>query len=145
MTKHELNTYLDQLYKESKEAAEKGEVPVSALLVLPDKSIILKSNQVEEKNDPFSHAEYDIIREGMERMGSRYLTDTILIVTLEPCLFCLGAILKAGIHELYYILDDEKMGSLSHYHAFVDDRLHVHRIKDERFKPIMDEFFKKLR
>ncbi len=145
MKRNELSAYLDILYDESRNAAIRGEIPVSALLVFPDGTYLVDSNQVEDKNDPFSHAEFNVIQKGMKKQKSRYLSDCILIVDLEPCLFCLGAIIKAGIKDVYYVLDDEKLGSLSHYHAFVDDRLHVHRIEDDRFKPIMDDFFKKLR
>lgn len=145
MKKEDLKRYLDMLYLEAKKASENHEIPISALLVLPTGETVLSHNHVEEENDPFSHAEFNVINEGMKKMNSRYLKDAILIVSLEPCLFCLGAILKAGIKNLYYVLDDEKLGSLSHYHAFVDDKLFVHRIEDERFSFLMDEFFKKLR
>ncbi len=57
----------------------------------------------------------------------------------------MGAILKSGIENLYYVLDDKKAGSLSYYHTFVDYRLRVHQIEDERFEELMDRFFKKLR
>ena len=145
MKRNELSTYLDILYEESRKASEKGEIPVSAVLVFPDDTYLVDSNQVEDRNDPFSHAEFNVIQRGMKKLNSRYLPDCILIINLEPCLFCLGAIVKSGIKDIYYVLDDDKLGSLSHYHVFVDDRLHVHRIEDDRFKPVLDDFFKKLR
>ena len=100
---------------------------------------------MEREENPLSHAEINVIREGLKKSDTRYLKDGILIVTLEPCLTCLGAILKVGIKDLYYVLDDPKEGALSHYHAFVDDKLRVHRIQDDRFKELMDTFFLSLR
>jgi tRNA(adenine34) deaminase len=145
MTRDELSAILDQMALLSKSSSSQGEIPVIAALYCPDGTVLYASNQVEEANDPFSHAEINVLRQGLKKYDSRYLKDCILIVSLEPCLMCLGAIIKAGIKNLYYVLDDPKLGGLSHYHAFVDDKIHVHRINDTRFKPIMDEFFQKLR
>lgn len=145
MTRYELSSILDQMALLSKSSSSQGEIPVIAALYCPDGTVLYASNQVEEENDPFSHAEINVLRQGLKKYDSRYLKDCILIVSLEPCLMCLGAIIKAGIKNLYYVLDDPKLGGLSHYHAFVDDKIHVHRINDTRFKPIMDEFFQKLR
>ena len=145
MTRDELSAILDQMALLSKSSSSQGEIPVIAALYCPDGTVLYASNQVEEENDPFSHAEINVLRQGLKKYDSRYLKDCILIVSLEPCLMCLGAIIKAGIKNLYYVLDDPKLGGLSHYHAFVDDKIHVHRIDDIRFKPIMDEFFQKLR
>ena len=145
MTRDELSAILDQMALLSKSSSSQGEIPVIAALYCPDGTVLYASNQVEEENDPFSHAEINVLRQGLKKYDSRYLKDCILIVSLEPCLMCLGAIIKAGITNLYYVLDDPKLGGLSHYHAFVDDKIHVHRIDDIRFKPIMDEFFQKLR
>ena len=145
MTRDELSAILDQMALLSKSSSSQGEIPVIAALYCPDGTVLYASNQVEEANDPFSHAEINVLRQGLKKYDSRYLKDCILIVSLEPCLMCLGAIIKAGIKNLYYVLDDPKLGGLSHYHAFVDDKIHVHRIDDTRFKPIMDEFFQKLR
>lgn len=145
MTRDELSAILNQMALLSKSSSSQGEIPVIAALYCPDGTVLYASNQVEEENDPFSHAEINVLRQGLKKYDSRYLKDCILIVSLEPCLMCLGAIIKAGIKNLYYVLDDPKLGGLSHYHAFVDDKIHVHRIDDTRFKPIMDEFFQKLR
>ena len=145
MTRDELSAILDQMALLSKSSSSQGEIPVIAALYCPDGTVLYASNQVEEENDPFLHAEINVLRQGLKKYDSRYLKDCILIVSLEPCLMCLGAIIKAGIKNLYYVLDDPKLGGLSHYHAFIDDKIHVHRIDDTRFKPIMDEFFQKLR
>ncbi|MFA6829104.1 MAG: nucleoside deaminase [Bacilli bacterium] len=145
MNRNQLKEYLDQLYEEALKASFKGEIPVSALLVLPSNQTILVSNQVESSNNPFKHAEILALEKGMEISGSRYLKDSILIVDLEPCLMCLGAIIKAGVSQLYYIQDDPTKGSLSYYHVFTDNSLMINRIDDRRFKTLFDDFFCKLR
>jgi tRNA(adenine34) deaminase len=145
MTRDELSAILDQMAFLSKSSSSQGEIPVIAALCCPDGTVLYSGNKVEKEDDPFMHAEINVLKQGMKRYDSRYLKDCVLIVSLEPCLMCLGAIIKAGIKNLYYVLDDPKLGGLSHYHAFVDDKLHVHRLNDSRFKPIIDEFFQKLR
>lgn len=145
MTKKELSKHLDLLYQCSKNAMEKDEVPVSAILIFPNGDILSSENEVEKKEDPFAHAEFNVIKKGLEKTNSRYLKGCTLLVSLEPCLFCLAAILKTRIENLFYVLDDEKEGGLSYYHTYVDNRLKVHRVEDERFLPLFNEFFKKLR
>lgn len=144
MTKEKLKSILDKLYKSCLEAKECGEIPVAAALVSEDSTIIMH-NSVEASNLPFEHAEYNVITEEMKRTGKRYLKDYSLIVSLEPCLFCMGAILKAGISNLYYVTDDTKAGALSYHHVFVDNVMKVHRIDDGRFDKLLSEFFKGIR
>ena len=145
MTKVQLKDCLDRLLQKSQALAQKGEIPVAAMLILEDGSAFLDGNAVEEKDDPFQHAEIRVLRQAMAKTHGRYLKGAVLLVSLEPCLLCMGAILKAGIKDLYYVLDDEELGALSHYHAFVDDVLRIHRIQDDRFLPIMKAFFSSIR
>lgn len=145
MTTKDLQKYLDLLYKEATSAAENGEIPVSCLLVLQDDTFILTSNKVEEKDNPFQHAEILALENGLNKCQSRYLKGATLLVSLEPCLMCMGAIIKAGISQLIYVLDDPKKGALSHYHVCPDESLEVLQVEDKRFEKLMDDFFKKLR
>ena len=145
MNKKDLSEILDELYRLSQDALAHDEVPVSCCLVLKDGTRYYERNRVEELHDSFAHAEFLALARASKETGSLYLKDSVLIVTLEPCLLCMGALLKKGISSLFYVLDDEKLGSLSHYHAFVDDRLQVLSLEDNRFKPLMDQFFQSLR
>lgn len=144
MTKEQLKTILDNIYEQCRKANDLNEVPVAAALVMDDQ-VIYSHNHVEEKHDPFSHAEIEVIKEGLKRQNGKYLQGSTLVVSLEPCLLCMGAILKTRISNLYYVIDDEKAGSLSYYHVFVDDVLKVHRVKDDRFDDILSSFFLKVR
>ena len=145
MTKNDLLRILDNLYKEARTAKEENEIPVSACLVLENRKEFYSHNEVEKYNDPFLHAEFSVINKAIKETDSRYLKNSTLIVTMEPCLLCMGAIIKAGISSLYYVLPDEKGGALSHYHCFVDDRIKVSEIEDNRFSVLMNEFFNTLR
>lgn len=145
MNKEDLAIALSELEKESSLLLQKGEVPVSAVLVLEDGTRIVTGNKVEEKNNPFLHAEIVALEEGMKKTGSRYLKGATLLVSLEPCLLCMGAILKAGIEDLYYCQDDKKKGALSYYHVFVDDVLRVHTIKDRVLEDNLKAAFALLR
>lgn len=145
MDKKELYDYLDLLYQENEKAIQEGEVPVSALLVLNDNSYLLSHNTVEKDRNPLHHAEINVLTKGFMKADIKYLKDATLIVSLEPCLACMGAILKSGISSLYYVLDDEKDGALSYHHVFVDNRIAIHRIDDPRFKTQLQSFFENLR
>ena len=145
MTKEELSEILDDLYSLAKEAKDAGEIPVSCCLVLKDGRRFYERNRVEERKNNLAHAEFLALEKAREETGLLYFKGSHLIVTLEPCLFCMGAIVKRGVSQVSYVLEDEKLGSLSHYHAFVDDRLDVLPLFDPRFKPLMDEFFQTLR
>ncbi len=145
MTKTDLKIILDHLYEEAQISCREHEIPVSACLVLEDGRQFYSHNEVEKYNDPFMHAEFSVIDRVLKLTDSRYLKNSTLIVTMEPCLLCMGAIIKAGVSSLYYVLPDEKGGSLSHYHAFVDDKLKVSEIEDARFKKLMNDFFNTLR
>ena len=145
MTKNDLLRILDNLYKEAQAAMLENEIPISACLVLEDGKEFYSHNEVEKHNNPFLHAEFSVINKALKETDSRYLKNSTLIVTMEPCLLCMGAIIKAGISSLYYVLRDEKGGALSHYHSFVDDRIKVSEIEDSRFSKLMNDFFLTLR
>ena len=144
MTKTELQKHLDKIYEQALIASKEKEIPVGACLIT-DTNVYYAHNQVEKSDHPFEHAEMLVIKEALKKENTRRLKNAVLIVSLEPCLMCMGALIKAGIKELYYVLDDPKLGALSHYHAFVDDSLIVTRVKDDRFEALMKDFFIKLR
>lgn len=145
MTKNTLQEITEELYLRSKNALEAGEIPVSCCLLTSEGEKYYSQNKVEETSNPLAHAEILLIQEVLKEKKTRYLKESTLIVTLEPCLMCLGAIVKAGIKHLYYFLDDEKKGGLSFHHAFVDDVLEITRLEDSRFLNLMQECFSRMR
>lgn len=145
MDNQELNKVLDELYLESRKAVREQEVPVSACLILSDGKKIYTHNHCIKNKNPFLHAEILALEEGFKETGSNYLPSATLIVTLEPCLRCRGAILKAGISHLYYRSEDKDKGALSYYHVFPDDSITVSRIKETRFSSLLSSFFRSKR
>jgi len=97
----------------AKVAADKGDVPVGAIVV-NDAGEILGTGQNlrEQNNDPTAHAEIVALRNASEKLGSWRLDDLTLIVTLEPCAMCAGAILQSRIKRLVFAAWDEKAGAV---------------------------------
>lgn len=145
MNKEEFNSLLDIMYDLAKINCAKKEVPVIAALILNDGHIFYSGNEVEKENDPLSHAEINVIKKALNYSSSKYLEESTLVVTLEPCLMCMGAILKTHIKNIFYISEDIKEGSLSYYHLHLDDKLNINHIKDDRFDNCLKDFFKSIR
>lgn len=95
-------------------AAQCGEVPVGALIVHQGIIIAQAHNQVEALRDATAHAEMLVIREASRALGSRYLSNCELIVTLEPCAMCAQAMSLARIGKLTFGAYDAKSGGVEH-------------------------------
>lgn len=102
--------YMKLALKEAQRAFEEDEVPVGAIIVM-DKKIIAKGyNQVEKLTDSTAHAEIIALTAAFNFIGSKYLPDATLYVTVEPCLMCCGALYWSKIGRIVYGADDEKNG-----------------------------------
>jgi len=110
-------------------AAEEGEVPVGAVLVLGDQVIAAGHNQREQRTDPTAHAEMLVLREAAQRVGSWRLLDTTLYVTLEPCPMCAGALVNARVRRLVYGCDDPKAGAVRTFFQLASDPRLNHRLE----------------
>jgi len=97
----------------AKVAADKGDVPVGAIVV-NDAGEILGTGQNlrEQNNDPTAHAEIVALRNASEKLGSWRLDDLTIVVTLEPCAMCAGAILQSRVKRLVFAAWDEKAGAV---------------------------------
>lgn len=110
-----MSAFMDMALGEARAAAERGEVPVGAVLVGTDGTVVAQAgNRVVELADPSAHAEMLVIRAGAKRLGSERLIGCDLYVTLEPCPMCAGAISLARIRRLYYGAEDPKAGGVDH-------------------------------
>ena len=95
------------------EVKSTGDVPVGALIVNGGGEVISSGkNEREQDNDPTAHAEIVAIRNASEKIGSWRLDDLTLIVTLEPCVMCAGAILQSRIKRLIFGAFDQKAGAV---------------------------------
>ena len=107
----EFKSYIDCALSEAKAAAQRGEVPVGAVIVKGGKIIARAGNRTRELNDPTAHAEMLAIRAASALLGER-LNSCDLYVTLEPCPMCAAAIGFARISRLYYGASDPKSGGV---------------------------------
>jgi tRNA(adenine34) deaminase len=99
---------------EARLAAERGEVPVGAVVAAGSTLVARAGNRTLELNDPTAHAEMLAIREAAARLGSQRLGECDLYVTLEPCTMCAAAISFARIRRLYFGASDPKGGAVEH-------------------------------
>ena len=133
------------------EAAEAGEVPIGALVVLNGEVIAEARNQKEEPPNPAGHAEILVIQKAAEKLGRWRLSDCELYVTLEPCLMCSGAIISARFKSVIFAAKDPKAGAVvSLYETLNDSRLNhqcevVEGVCADESSQLLKKFFSQLR
>ncbi|MBQ3276055.1 MAG: nucleoside deaminase [Oscillospiraceae bacterium] len=107
-----MEEYMDRALALAREAAAAGEIPVGCVVVGPDGEILGEGrNRRESGADATAHAEMEAIRQACRRRGSWRLEDCALVVTLEPCPMCAGAVLNARIPTVGYGAREAKSGS----------------------------------
>jgi len=104
--------FMQQALQQAKRAFEEDEVPVGAVVVIGNRIISRGYNQVEKLNDPTAHAEIIALTSAFNELGSKYLPDATLYVTVEPCLMCAGALYWSKVGRIVYGASDEKNGYL---------------------------------
>ena len=109
------NSHMALALDQARAAAERGEVPVGAVLVDDAGQVVATAgNRTRELSDPTAHAEILVIREACRAAGSDRLPGHSLYVTLEPCPMCAMALSAARIARLYYGAADPKSGGVAH-------------------------------
>jgi len=115
---------------EAELARRHGDVPVGAVLLDAEGAVLATGrNRREEDRDPTAHAEVVAIRAGAAVRGDWHLEDCTLVVTLEPCVLCAGAILAARIPRVVFGAWDEKAGAAGSVHELLRDRRLNHRVE----------------
>jgi tRNA(adenine34) deaminase len=114
------NHYMQLALKEAQQAETEGEVPIGAVLVCKGQVIARTHNQTETLNDTTAHAEILAITAATGTLGSKFLPDWTLYVTVEPCVMCAGALNWAQIGGVVFGAGDEKRGFL----RYAPDALH---------------------
>ena len=113
---------------EAEAAAGAGEVPVGAVLVAGDGTVLASDrNRIEERRDPTAHAEMLVMRAGAAAQGNERLTGATLYVSLEPCAMCAGAMAMARIARLVFAACDPKGGAVLHGPRFFEQPTCHHR------------------
>ncbi|MFY9754166.1 MAG: tRNA adenosine(34) deaminase TadA [Candidatus Acidiferrales bacterium] len=97
--------------EEARAAAERGEVPVGAIVVIEERLLARAGNRTIADCDPTGHAEMVALREAARKMGNYRLAAATLYVTIEPCAMCAGAMIQARIARVVYGADDPKGGA----------------------------------
>ncbi|MEH0157769.1 nucleoside deaminase [Limibacter armeniacum] len=138
--------YMGVALREAHKAAEEGEIPVGAVVVCKGKIIGKGYNQTIRLNDATAHAEMVAITSASEHLGSRYLSDCTLYVTLEPCVMCSGATFWSQLGRLVYGAKDDKRG----YSRLSPSVLHpkteiLTGVLEEECSELILKFFNKLR
>jgi tRNA(adenine34) deaminase len=115
---------------EARLALSTGDVPVAALLFdAAGRRVGVGRNEREKHQDPTAHAEVVAIRAAAAATGDWHLTDTTLVVTLEPCVMCAGAILAARIPRVVFGAWDDKAGAVGSVYDLLRDRRLNHRVE----------------
>ncbi|TLS40458.1 nucleoside deaminase [Streptomyces montanus] len=130
-------------------AVRGGDVPVGAVMLSPDGTTVLATghNEREATGDPTAHAEVLALRRAAAELGSWRLTGCTLVVTLEPCTMCAGAIVQSRVDRLVYGARDEKAGAAGSLWDVVRDRRLNHRpeviggVLDEECAQLLTDFF----
>ena len=113
---------------EAEAAAQRGEVPVGAVLVGPDGEVLARDgNRILERHDPTAHAEILVLRAGAEKLNNERLLGSTLYVSLEPCAMCVGAVSLARVARLVFAADDPKGGAVLHGPRFFEQPTCHHR------------------
>ena len=102
--------FMRQALAEAALAYEAGEVPIGAVVVCRGQIIARAHNEVERLSDPTAHAEVLAVTAATEYIGSKFLPDCQLYVTVEPCVMCAGALFWARLGEIIYGAGEEKFG-----------------------------------
>jgi len=136
----------------AKVAADKGDVPVGAIVVNEAGEILgTGQNFREQSNDPTAHAEIIAIRQAAEKIGSWRLDELTLVVTLEPCSMCAGAILQSRIKRLVFGAWDEKAGAVGSAMDVIRDPRAITKVEvisgimEKECSEVLSDFFNKKR
>ena len=138
--------FMLEALKEAKKAFELGEVPVGAVVVCQNKIIARGHNQTEQLTDATAHAEMLAVTSASYEIGSKYLSECTLYVTLEPCVMCAGALHWVQLQRLVVGAEDVQRG----YSLVKSPLLHpktevVKGIKSNESIELLNQFFKKIR
>lgn len=147
MDKNLHSKWMMQALAEAEEAYFKKEIPIGCVIVYNNKIIARAHNLVETLKDPTAHAEILCITSATEYLGQKFLYDTSMYVTVEPCPMCAGAIMLARISYLYFGTYDLKFGACGSIINISEKEEFNHKCKvyggihDKECSEIMKKFF----
>ena len=137
--------------EEARRAGDAGEVPVGAVVILEGQIIGAGRNSTEDADDPSGPAEINALRAAGEAFGDWRLEGSTLVVTLEPCAMCMGALALARVQRVIYGATDPRLGACGSAVNLFDERVAPHLesveggVMAEECSGLLKEFFKGLR
>ena len=146
MTIHSDNYFMKQALLEAQKAFDSDEVPVGAVVVCEKRILARAHNQTELLTDVTAHAEMLALTAAANALGSKYLDECTLYVTLEPCVMCAGALAWSQLGRLVYGAGDDKRGFMQYGKKLLHPSTNVEfGIMKEECSRILTTFFKKKR
>ena len=139
--------WMREALSEALKAGAEGEVPVGAVLLLNEKIIGRGHNGSIQLNDPTAHAEIVALRQGAHNIANYRIPGSVLIVTVEPCVMCVGAMIHARVDELIYGAADPKAGAVKSRFQLAEANQLNHKIRvtsgilEEECGSILRSFF----
>ena len=147
----QMNDWMDLALAEATTAADRGEVPIGAVVGVDGKVVARRHNEREATGDPTAHAEILALRDAAAAVGSWRLSDATLVVTLEPCPMCAGGAWAARVGHVVWGAPNDDAGAMgSLYNLAVDPRLNheypvTTGVRAEECRKLLVDFFAKRR
>ena len=141
--------YMQSALVEAQKAGQMGEVPVGAIIVAEDGTILSSAhNRTIDLADPAAHAEMLALREAALKINNYRLLNTTLYATVEPCIMCMGAVVHARISRVVFGASDPKWGAAGSLYNFAEDNRLNHRVEiikgvcEAECRSLMQNFFR---
>lgn len=137
---------MNEALKEAKYALEEDEIPIGAVIVMKNKIIARAHNLTEKLNDVTAHAEMQAFTAAANNLGSKYLPEATLYVTVEPCIMCAGASYWSQIQRIVIGTSDNKRGFSSLSENILHPKTEVVKgILEEECRELIQSFFQSKR
>jgi tRNA(adenine34) deaminase len=137
------NYFMNMALREAQHAFEQDEVPIGAIIVSRGQVVAKSYNQVEMLSDVTAHAEMIAITSASNTLGSKYLTDCAIYVTVEPCMMCAAALYWSKIGAIFYGASDNKYGYTRFDNNLFTDRTVIeHGFLKHECGQLVKDFFK---
>jgi len=139
--------WMREALSEARKAEAEGEVPVGAVVLLNEKIIGRGHNSSIQLHDPTAHAEIVALRQAAHNISNYRMPGSVLIVTIEPCIMCVGALIQARVEKVIYGAADSKAGAIQSRFQLADGTQLNHRITatsgilEEECGAILKSFF----
>ena len=143
---HSDEHFMKQALNEAQLAYDEGEIPIGAVVVCENKIIAKDHNRVERLNDATAHAEMLAVTAAQNYLGSKYLNDCTIYVTLEPCSMCAGSLFWTQIGKVVFGAQDKERGFSRYNKEILHPKTDLKQgVMAEECEIIIKEFFKKIR